>query len=290
MITEDDLYDACSDYAPTEKRLDEFRSCLLGLDVNRIHDISDPFYGDDIMYSRTALNAACERGRIEMVELLLTHPEIDVNKKGSDDMSPLHEACFNGNDKIVSLLLQHKRILPNEQCGGTSPLKTAVDRQHMGVVELILAMVEDVTLFHIDSIVHPAYRIFKEFNYGNRHVARRNLLKKKGIPSKHDSAQVFLLLILCNNGYFKLSDSSSTITTTSVTTKEIRNNQIIKITVTTETQNDPSRYRFFKIAFELPMELQMRLCNLLFEQKKEFVSESLVKLELEMLQKEKFLS
>ena len=49
-------------------------------------------------------------GNVDIVQLLLTHPAIDVNKQNSYCQSPLYNACAQGNADIVRLLLERLEI------------------------------------------------------------------------------------------------------------------------------------------------------------------------------------
>lgn len=54
------------------------------------------------------LFTACENGQVDIVALLLTRPDIDVNDDNRYDVNtPLYIACENGHDDVVKMLLQH---------------------------------------------------------------------------------------------------------------------------------------------------------------------------------------
>ena len=46
----------------------------------------------------------------EIVEMLLKHPDIDVNKTGSGGWTPLLLAIAEKNERIVEILLKHPEI------------------------------------------------------------------------------------------------------------------------------------------------------------------------------------
>lgn len=263
MITERELYDMCS-VTNSQAELDEIESCLTQLDVNLMHWEFDGLGG--VPYSKTALCNACINENINMVKLLLTHPDIDTNKKDTDGRSPLYTTCIIGHMEIATILLQDKRVLPDEESDTRySPLFTAIRHGHPEIVELILTLVENVRLTCKSNInlygfvkAQIAFEIITEFKK-DYPMAKRNLLKKKRIASQHDSAQILLLSILCDDGFLRLQTVESVVN------------------------------RFFEILMKLPMEIQMRLCNLSYGVNKEFVSESNIALELKMLKKEKFL-
>lgn len=70
-----------------------------GIDVNTKNKFED-----------TPLYEACYFNRIEIVKLLLEHPNIDVNTKDKYEMTPLYEACSFNHIEIVKLLLARSDI------------------------------------------------------------------------------------------------------------------------------------------------------------------------------------
>ncbi|BBN14087.1 hypothetical protein MPTK1_6g08760 [Marchantia polymorpha subsp. ruderalis] len=60
---------------------------------------------------RTPLHLACRKGYTQIVAKLLQCSEaIDVNAKAKGDITPLHLAAYCGNDEVVELLLEHRLI------------------------------------------------------------------------------------------------------------------------------------------------------------------------------------
>ena len=86
-----------------------------GLDVNKVDTWRR--YG---LEAQTSLHLAANRGLEEMVKLLLSHPDIDVNSQGRSGRTPLHAATNNGCMEIIVLLLAHPGIDVNslEDYGG----------------------------------------------------------------------------------------------------------------------------------------------------------------------------
>ena len=100
----------------------------------------------------TPLIVACEKGHCEVVELLLAHPETDVNKTMSvNGSTPLTMACWKGHNKVVELLLAHPMTDVNKtmtmtnswdlecQATGATPLIIACKEGHERVVQLLLS-------------------------------------------------------------------------------------------------------------------------------------------------------
>ena len=69
----------------------------------------------------TALARACDRGNQAMVEVLLSHAEVEVNKAGEDDLTPLLCAARSGSNAVVDLLLARQDIQVNLRGSAENP-------------------------------------------------------------------------------------------------------------------------------------------------------------------------
>ena len=61
-------------------------------------------------FGNTILTEACADNKKEIVEFLLSQPEIDVNRPTKNGRSPLYIACYYGNVECVRLLLQRRDL------------------------------------------------------------------------------------------------------------------------------------------------------------------------------------
>ena len=89
----------------------------------------------------TALICACHEGHTDVVQLLLKHPDVDLNAKGCYGSTPFLTACSRGHKDIVQLLLKQPegKININEKtyCGQTAFI-LACHRGQTDVVQLLL--------------------------------------------------------------------------------------------------------------------------------------------------------
>ena len=89
---------------------------------------------------RTALLLACRRHEEEVVRLLVSHKDVDVNAKNTlDEYTALHFACDLGNTQVVQLLLNHDSVKVNALDGlKHTPLYYAARGNHVEVTRLLL--------------------------------------------------------------------------------------------------------------------------------------------------------
>ena len=58
----------------------------------------------------TSLHIASGYGHVEVVKLLLAHPNIDVNVKNDDGRTPVSHSCWNGKVSVGQVLLKDPRV------------------------------------------------------------------------------------------------------------------------------------------------------------------------------------
>lgn len=114
--------------------------------------------------NRSALTMACLEGDARIVELLLNYPNIDINTKdGQNGYTPLMDASYYGYDKIVKLLLDKKDIDVNIfNHLGHSAFSMAVKQGNLKVVQLLLKVPNiDINIIDKDgkSVLKFAYDI-----------------------------------------------------------------------------------------------------------------------------------
>ncbi|MCP4748815.1 MAG: ankyrin repeat domain-containing protein [Desulfobacteraceae bacterium] len=88
----------------------------------------------------TLLHLAAHEGHIEVVKLLLSHPNIDVNQADNNGITLLHLAARRGHVEIVKLLLSRPGIDVNKADNyGWTPLSMAAGRGHVEIVKFLLS-------------------------------------------------------------------------------------------------------------------------------------------------------
>ena len=100
------------------------------------------------------LLAAAEGGHEKVVNILLSHPEIDPNLPAKSGVTPLLLAAQNGHFSVVNTLLAHPKIDPN--CAalheGVTPLFIAAQNGHLEIVRALLAHDETQADLPVDGI------------------------------------------------------------------------------------------------------------------------------------------
>lgn len=118
--------------------------CILSQDNHDLHttlkkrrntDVNIPLYGTQ----DRVLHAAVCTGNIDIVKNLLDMPNVDVNVRGTQNLTPLHTAStLPDMDKILSLLLERgANIEVQDNCGFT-PLTLAAHRGHAHNTRLLI--------------------------------------------------------------------------------------------------------------------------------------------------------
>ena len=87
--------------------------------------------------SLTPLHLACNRGHLDVVEVLLTSGAM-VNSKTTDKLSALHYAASRGFTDIVEVLLSHGANIDSLDATDRTPLKLAVSRNLYDVAKVLV--------------------------------------------------------------------------------------------------------------------------------------------------------
>jgi len=200
---------------------------------------------------------AAGAGHLDLVRWLTSNPRIDVCECSYQGVTALAMASRNGHLAVVSHLLEDGRIDIHKTTEfGETALGMASKWHHLSVVELLLA--QDATLeivYVCDAEREHKYRVFwthtfddcraicqllEDYKADEKEV-RRKMRNKVGI-SKNNAADVFALVIFVSDGLLNLGPGPCT-----------------------EDSKAVRAARFFKATTNLPMGLQMIICNSLFD-------------------------
>ena len=141
------------------------------IDIN-FHQ-SKEYFDDDfhVKIEKTLLYCAIENSNLDIVQLLIEHENIDINKKSliklneENMITPLHAAIENGNIKIVKSIIDHKDIdinmrsmVENEE---RTPLYFAIRKNNIEIIQLLMAKEDiDINLKSLDY-----YEVLDETSY-----------------------------------------------------------------------------------------------------------------------------
>jgi len=103
---------------------------------------------DQSGYGWTYLHYAClDSNSSPTIALLLAHPDIDVNSKSKEGISPFYWACRDGNTSCVREMLKDSRVKVNEPDNdGHTPLWFAAYYGHLDVIEWCIASGKEMDL------------------------------------------------------------------------------------------------------------------------------------------------
>ena len=193
-------------------------------------------------FGRRLLHFACDGSRSSpVIPLLLAHPDIDVNAKDKSSFTPFIWAC-NGHTSCVREMLKDSRVQVKESdSGGSTPLRWAATYGHVNVIKWWIASGREMDVgkpgdWRTDAIgkskkegkteVATLLERFKSDATQTRQATRVEIGWYDQL-----AAEMFALVVFVSDGLLK----------------------------TTDTTPSPAA-RFFNIATQLPLELQMVLC------------------------------
>jgi len=113
--------------------------------VNVVKYLND--YGADVnkksSNNMTPLYCACEKGNEKVVKFLIEHGA-DVNKENKYNETPLYCACRNGNEKIVKYLIDRGADIKIVDILGYSPLFMACESGNENLVKYLIELGADI--------------------------------------------------------------------------------------------------------------------------------------------------
>ena len=227
------------------------------IDPNKPHNIG-----------ATPLFMACQNGHKEVVSLLLEDPRSGPNKPRDTGATPFFIACEKGHKEVVLLLLADPRIDPNKpQNNQSTPLWYATQNGHFVIVQLLLASGREIntkrrstfknrtaaeqgrgigrrTIKQADETEEVFQRkktnsplcadLIDEFE-SDPVTVRHRLRRQPGLRG-HFIGHLFALVVFHSDSFVVINE---------------------------RTAHSDTR-RFFRITFQLPLDLQMVLCNRIF--------------------------
>ena len=190
----------------------------------------------------TALHLAGEKGYDAIVSMLLVHPNINVNAPDENNNTPFLAACFGGHATSVRLLLRDLRVKVNELNEvGHTPLWWTCRTGRLDVIKWWIASGREIDLGEPGDICTDAIGVakmknemevvallerFKESSEETRHAVRVELGWYDDL-----AAGIFALVVFISDGLLQINGTATT-----------------------------APARFFRVAAQLPLELQMLLC------------------------------
>jgi len=199
---------------------------------------------DQDEFGDTLLHYACGRdSRFAVIPLLLAHPDIDVNLKDKSGYTPFYYACLSGSTSCVREMMKDSRVNVNKPNGdGRTPLWHAAANGYLEVIkwwiisgrEMDLGKPGDVDKTDAIRVAKKRGKLeiatllerFKSDASKTRHAVRLEIGWYDGVAS-----EMFALVVFVSDGLLQIKDTTPT----------------------------PAA-RFFSIAAQLPLELQMVVC------------------------------
>ncbi|OQD68299.1 hypothetical protein PENPOL_c003G10753 [Penicillium polonicum] len=148
-------------------------------------------------FGRTALSAACERGRLDAVKKLLDN-NADLEIASGNGHTPLHTAACSGHAEVVKLLLDKGAKIHNGSDGSKTPLYCACLNGHHQVAQMLLQWEPELMATHERWIP-----LFAASEGGFLDIVQ--LLIQKGADiDAFDGFRETPLYIACENGHIEV--------------------------------------------------------------------------------------
>jgi ankyrin repeat protein len=209
-------------------------------------------------FHSAALHIACRYGHDDIMRILLREcPDIDVNRRSFYDVTPLQLACHHGKVQVVKLLLKDPRVDVNRGgSDGCGPLWFACFALQREVVKWMIMSGREIDWEkkgeHWDVTYKPAEIAIEEKDAGTAALIRRFL--EDPVRTRHQvgvdlavpeylAAELFSLVVFFSDDYVTLASPQA---------------------ASSSSRKSSDLRRFFGIAVNLPMELQMILCNRIY--------------------------
>ena len=195
-------------------------------------------------YGVTLLHHACGGDSSSpAIPVLLAHPGIDVNLKDIYGWTPFDYACWNGSAFSVREMLRDSRVMVNEPTkDGFTPLWYAASHDHLDIIKWWIVSGREMD-FGKPGDVDKTDAIGAAKKRGNSEVVTLlERFKENPVETRHQvrvqlglvdelAAEVFAMVVFVSDGLLQING----------------------------TTPSPAA-RFFSIASQLPLELQMVLC------------------------------
>jgi len=217
---------------------------------------------------RSFLHIACQHNRTEMIAELLNHPMINVNLKDAVGWTPFILTCFSNTVKSAILLLNDARVDINcKDKNGVTGLMEAAWQGNLETIEQILASLKHIQNEDIANSINDAKKEIcsrKKEQYPKiislleayQTQPFETVKKLRSKLQEYDSVSIFVLVVLLADDYYSLK---------------------------LKTDGNHNAIRFFNMMLKLPMDLQMVICNRLFELPKNVIQAKLVNLALKLM-------
>jgi len=200
-------------------------------------------WGNPKSHGMTALHAGCQVGAADIIEELLSHPNIDVNRQTKTGTTAFSKACANGISPVVLHLLRDSRVDINLPDHSTStPLRWAAFYGHHNVILCVIASGRWVNLGISGDIYTDAVMAARErkcaqtalllLRFEADRATTRQKVRQEIAATRELAAELFALVVLLCDCFL-----------------------VVTAEVGTPTE------RFFRVAQHLPMDLQMLLAH-----------------------------
>jgi len=229
----------------------------------------------------TLVHHAClANHRSAVIPLLLAHPDIDVNSRSENGSTPFFFACLDGTTSCVREMLKDPRVKVNApDYDGKTPLWYVANWGHLDIIKWWITSGRKIDLGkpgkRVPDVIGTAKRngrtevvsLLERFKENPRET--RQAMRAEIGWYDELAAEMFAMVVFVSDGLLQVAQGHSTSKPAARFFSIVRGLPFFK---SNPKPLDVGSQRFFRIAAQLPLELQMVLCHRLVGSIKENIS------------------
>jgi len=247
-----------------DKKKDNKAKTLLDEKEAASNDLNINWIDEKDILKRGFLHVTCFCDRHEMIGELLKHSKMDLNARDKGGRTPFIWACASNTAEGAILLLNDARVDINcKDNQGDNGLMRAASHGRIKTIEQILASLRHISKADIKSAIKEAKRQVAKYPdivslleayHSQRFETLKNLRSKLKLLD-YGPVSLFVLVVLLADDYYALK----------------------------QQEDGQNAVRFFNLVLKLPMDLQMVVCNRLYDLPGDFIRTNLVNLALKFM-------
>ena len=153
--------------------------------------------------TETPFYVACEKGRIEIVKILLSEKRVDINKSTKSETTPFWIACKEGHIDVVEILLNDQRFVNINKSNkyDQTPFYITCFQGHIEIVKLLL---HDKRVDETQTQNDLWASFWMACYNGHLEIVNSLLNNERVNPNKTNTRNESPFQIACKNGHIEI--------------------------------------------------------------------------------------